>query len=658
MQIRQHLFPAGAIRPILFLLSFVAPTYFALPLGAATYWVSPTGAANWSACAGTIPLSGTAACSLSTANSSAVAGDLVYLRAGTYAEGAIQPSNRGTGTPPSGPWNFITFMAFTGETPIISTSGTGDPLNLSGLSYIRVSGITFTMNGQGAFRLQQGSNHNELDNNIFSSPNGWPLTFLLNANATASWSTQNWIHNNTFDTEGSAHGSGGTGCTDGGGDSLDIGVPGGVWGQITDLDNNNSIENNVFAHNPHAAVDGYGEYNVFRGNIFHNEPWSSGCTLTTNYVPAYTNSAYNGLYSHRDAQFTEDYQRVGTFNLFEGNRWGYAGINQANAGSEDFDLATPQTIFRYNFLYASMGTCFQFKYGWGGAVGSGGNGGTYNRVYNNTFYDCGIGWPAAVLANGSGCNTTSCPLAATAIMAYNGASSALGDVLKNNLIYDPDSLGFATYHGDVLNQAVGGSTPPFSPSSAWGEMASAGNNWCTSATGLNAGGFCSASGNPQFNNPDISNPSSTTLPDLNLQASSPAIAGGTNLTTATNVGTNSTTLTVADALYFQDGTWGSDLARSVAGLGGTFQADWIAIGTVTNTVQVQSVAYGPYNAPAGTITLTSPMTWTNGAPIWLYKKSDSSPVLSGKAPNYGAGEYTGTTPASPNNVKGTLVPQS
>lgn len=581
----------------------------------------------------------------------------MYLRAGTYTGATISPSNSGTGTPPSGPWNFITFIAYTGETPIISQSGNSSALNLSMRSYIRVSGITFTMNGNGSFRLQQGSNHNEVDNNTFNSPNGYALTFLLNANATSSWSTHNWIHNNTFTTSGSAHGTEGTGCTDGGGDTLDIGVPGGTWSQTTDLDNNNSIENNVFAHNPHAANDGYGEYNVFRGNIYHNEPWSPGCSVTTNYVPTYANSAYNGNYSHRDAQFTEDYQRTGTYNLFEANRWGYAGINQDNAGSEDMDLAAPQTIFRYNFLYASMGTCLQFKYGWGGSVGGGGNGGTYNRVYNNTFYDCGVGWPAAVLGVGKGCNTNSCPLAATAIMAYSGAKSALGNVLKNNLMYGPDSLGFTTFHGDVLNQSVGGTTPPFSPGSAWGEMESAENNWCTATTGLNAGNYCSASGNPQFTNPNISNPSSTTLPDLSLQSGSPAIDGGTYLTTATNDGSGSTTLTVSDALYFQDGTWGSDLARSSAGLGGTMQPDWIAIGTVNNTVQIQSVAYGSYSAPAGTITLATPMTWTSGAPIWLYKKSDGALVLSGKAPDYGASEYTGVTPPPPNNVTGTITPQ-
>ena len=86
------------------------------------------------------------------------------------------------------------------------------------------------------------------------------------------------------------------------------------------------------------------------------------------------------------------------------------------------------------------------------------------------------------------------------------------------------------------------------------------------------------------------------------------------------------------------------LRKASAGLCGSMQADWIAIGTVANVVQISSVAYGTYNSPAGTITLASPMTWSNGAPIWLQKKSDGALVLAGAAPDYGASEYGGTVP--------------
>jgi hypothetical protein len=604
---------------------------------AATHWVSPTGAAAWGSCVGATPLSGASACSLAAANSNAAAGDLVYLRAGTYST-ELKPAHSGSGTLPSGPFNFITFQAYTGETPTISTSGDG--FDLTALSYIRIGGITFTLNGNGAFRLQNGSNHNEIDHCTFNSPNGYNMNFLINTNG-GNWSTHNWIHDNTFITTGQAHGNAGTGCTDGGGDTMDIGVPYGTFGQSTDNDNNNTIENNIFDHAPHASTDNYGLYTVFRNNVYHNEPWSSGCTNTSIWPPTYSSNpnytAYNGLYAHRNFQITEDYGRTATYVLVEGNRVGYAGINDTNGVGDNFDLAAPQNIVRYNFLYASMNNGLVFKYGWGGSNGGGGNGGTYNRVYNNTIYMSGYGYPKA-LNYISGNNSS--PQAQSNMDTYAGSNSGVGNVVKNNLLYNGD--GYTNWGTDFVSGSIGGTAPPYGVGDGWNDVSLAANNWCSGTQTVSPGppaGACTAMGDPQFNNPDLSNPASTTLPDLSLKLTSGAIDGGTYLTTATNSGNSSTTLTVADALYFQDGTWGSDLARASAGRGGTFQADWIAIGTVSNTVKISSVTYGTYTAPTGTITLASPMTWSSGAHIWLYKKSDGAVVLYGTAPDYGASEF-------------------
>src|SRR5438105_12126241 len=88
---------------------------------AATHWVSPTGVAAWASCVGATPLSGTSACSLGTANSNAAAGDLVYLRAGTYNQAggsaAFQPSHSGTSASA-----MITFQGYTGETVTITNA--------------------------------------------------------------------------------------------------------------------------------------------------------------------------------------------------------------------------------------------------------------------------------------------------------------------------------------------------------------------------------------------------------------------------------------------------------------------------------------------------------------------------------------------------------
>jgi hypothetical protein len=119
------------------------------------------------------------------------------------------------------------------------------------------------------------------------------------------------------------------------------------------------------------------------------------------------------------------------------------------------------------------------------------------------------------------------------------------------------------------------------------------------------------------------------LPDLRLKPNSPAIDGGTHLTLTNGAGHNSTTLIVDDAMYFQDGSWGSDLARGI-----TLFPDWIAIGSLDNVVEIASIDYS-----TNTITLKSPMSWNDRDKVWLYKKSDGARVLYGSAPDYGAYEF-------------------
>jgi hypothetical protein len=120
--------------------------------------------------------------------------------------------------------------------------------------------------------------------------------------------------------------------------------------------------------------------------------------------------------------------------------------------------------------------------------------------------------------------------------------------------------------------------------------------------------------------------------DFHLQASSPAIGGGTNLTTTTNSGTSSTTLTVADANYFQDG----------AGIAGV-QPDCLRIGGTT-TVCITS---GGVNYSTNTITLSAPATWSNGAAVYLYSDSQGIVRLTGANPDIGAYPYSASSGGSP-----------
>ena len=113
--------------------------------------------------------------------------------------------------------------------------------------------------------------------------------------------------------------------------------------------------------------------------------------------------------------------------------------------------------------------------------------------------------------------------------------------------------------------------------------------------------------------------------DGTLQVGSPAIGAGVALTTAVGSGSGSTSLTVANAHWFQPG-WGPT--------GAAVNADWIRIGTST-TVQISSVDY-----TNNILTLASPQSWSNGASIYLYKDSGGTVVLTGSAPDVGAFPYS------------------
>lgn len=634
--------------------TLVAILCFASSLYAGTYYVTPAGSAPWSG-AGNCTAIGTP-CSLSTANTNAVAGDIVNLRgnAGTYTAsnfvGAIQPSNNGSAG------NYITFQSYQSENATITAAGGNFSYGVyfgisTASSYIKVIGITF-QNLKNFGYIINGSNHIELSNNIFIDTVAGLNGLYVSGGANANWVTHIWVHGNQF----SGVNSNTNGCTDGGGDLMDVGDPYGSYPSNTDsLNNYITIENNLVYHAAHG-FDNYGEYQVIKNNVFHNEPWSSGCPTGSQTWPdtktgictgsgtpwqfcngnpgtvqPYTNASYVGLFGHRDFQITDDYNRTTLHDLVEGNRAGYAGANQGNDGADNFDLAAPGNIVRENFFYGAMQSGLMFKYHAGGALGGGNNGGTNNRVYNNTFYSNGLGY--APYYN----NNTSCPGAssvcpdAIANISLQADISGVGNVVVNNLMYLAGSV--TQFKG---GNVVGYDTSDRGNDPIYPYVASMTNNWCT-ITGQSG---CSAFGDPKFTNPDITDPTSTTLPDLSLQATSSAIDGGTSLTTTSNSGSGSTSLTSSDCSYFQDGTGGADMTHGV-----TLFPDWIAVGTVSNIVQISAITYGTF--PACTMTLASGLTWSSSAPIWLYKNSSGTRVLYGSAPDYGASEFAGAPATGP-----------
>lgn len=538
-----------------------------------------------------------APCALSYANSNAAAGDTVYLRGGTYTMGSangIAPSNSGSDG------NYITFVNYTGETPNLhwETGNNSYSIDINNKSYIKIDGITFTQ----AFRgdIVNGSNHIEVARCIFTadvltqaSPHD-PTYQLSIYGGSDPMPTHIWIHHCTFEYTPPW-----TDCTEGYNT---------VWIGREGNDNNGIVEyvtyeNNVTTRGGHAAISTAARYSVIKNNVAHNEPWrtasQTGCAWP-NTGGVYSNSAYDGKYGHRTLNtYGSDCTRTPgtcyiteTFDLYEGNRLGHAGANAGNDGANNIELTSKKNILRYNAVYNAMNNGMLIKSG-------GDSAGNNNRIYNNTFYHNGYGYSGTAPGSGFPSGYESM----TGIAIYSTTSD---NVIKNNLFYGNATPTNGSTYPDVQRR-VGGDPAPY---------ATLTNNWFTTT------------GNPTFVNTDVTNTSSTTLPDVNLQSSSAAIDGGVSLTTTVGADT-STNLVVVDSLYFQDGKWGADMARGV-----THFADWIAVGTISNVAQITDVSYN-----SNTITLDRVLTWANGASVWLYKKSDGVQILKGTAPDYGANEY-------------------
>jgi hypothetical protein len=225
----------------------------------------------------------------------------------------------------------------------------------------------------------------------------------------------------------------------------------------------------------------------------------------------------------------------------------------------------------------------------------------------------------------------------TYVKDYNNTVSMIG-----NQASESEIMYFATSstYGAVINNLYYDVMTPYGGTYAWYHYDSTSGTGFTSGHNLLYDSVCTTkcsylplastdSSNVKGSDPLFVSVSSL---DFHLQSGSPAIGTGTYLTTAVGSASSSTTLTVADAAYFQDG-WG------IAGV----QPDWIRIGTDTS-VQISSINYS-----TNVITVANPVTWSNAAPIYLYKDSSGNVVLNGPNPDIGAYQF-GSVAAQFGNV--------
>lgn len=662
------------MKKLLCLLLLIAlPVLFTKPVFATTYWVSPTGAAaKLAACSGSTPLSGADACSYTTVQKGIVAGDTVYYRAGNYnvASGnAITTTGSGTSS------SRITFSSYDSEE--VYFIGNGTDLHYGFLSphdYITLNGIDFK---DFQILIRIAGNYNIVSYCKAHHTAERQYDGLSAVSGIMLYGSQNWIHHNTVYNIG---GQSTNECRE-----VADGIK--ICGTDDQSCSYNTIEDNVIYGLGHTLTDDFGKYSVWRNNVGHNEGWKessgvsgtatggstttlidttkdfealgyasghfvyavgqynkrgtiasvSGNTITFTQVagsygsptfaegtvyyvstcnqapsPTGTNPS-NGMYGHRCFSMTGYEEGVTQrFNLFEGNRSGYASTNPANGGADAFTLGSPGNIVRYNDFFGSNGPGINFKNYNGNYYSSGSD----NRVYNNTIYSNGL----------SVFSWATSPVMRYALQQYTAIS--ISNIIKNNLLY---SNGLGDYLGTAADQT-------------WESNLCDATDATKGCTALTESPFAAA--------PDMSDMAMTALtddPDFTLASDSEATDAATYLTTATEPGTNSTTIIVTDALYFQAGseaTCGTTTkTNSFGSCLSSVRADWIAIGTVSNYVPIANINYtgaattDACNGIANCITLASPMSWDDNAPIWLYKKSDGTVVLRGDAPDIGAHEY-------------------
>jgi hypothetical protein len=430
---------------------------------------------------------------ITKANSTLVAGDIVYIKAGTYNDTTIAPVHSGTSEDKR-----ITYRNFENDVVTISNAVTYSVgLRLDARSYITVHGINFTQQHRFLY-IRSGSSNNIIAYCNFDDAK-------LTNGAVATWagsvitgsSQHNRIHHCRFSKYG-YYNADDIGCV------LDIGSE----STSTDETRHNLVEDNVFFHGGHHVVGVFGKYNVIRNNYFHNEPWSMGTAASDRGAV---------LYGNRNLGFS-GYSENGGRNLFEGNRVGYSSDPSDNNGASGMALNSSSNIVRQNAFFhnISAGLSMSLTSSYLQSI-------TRNKVYHNTFFNNGHNPydPTDHMSSGIGFGI------------YSGALVIEDNAFKNNLLY-AHRIPFGEYNINTPDRKGLIAVQLFV------------NNWDGDTQG-----------DPQFVNAstEFSDPMDAAVPDVHLQASSPCKDKGTYLTTIISTVGSGTSFVVADAGYFMDG-WG------------------------------------------------------------------------------------------------------
>ncbi len=494
-----------------------------------------------------------------------VAGDTAIIAGGTYAE-MVTPAKSGTAAAP------IKFVAASGQTPIVdgatvATGQYGSLWSFAGTSYVKLDGLTLK-NSQGfCISLTGNATHIDIGNVDISN------------------------------------------CSAGGA----------VWVEGSTVPSYSTIHDSKVHDNPHGGIVLWnapgGYYLIERNRVWNNAGSGNfdgiqvgGEASGLHHVVVRNNVAYdNGTATVGADQIDMGGHGAVHHYLLEGNDvWGAGGVIKIHGEPAQY------TIARFN-----RATGFGFA--------------EYNRpnapaIYNNTIYNAGH-----------------------AVLFYSdyvdsGFGTSFGGMeLRNNLF-----VGSTDYSLVVAATSGGKIDVRYSSLKLDGNMykfGSRGIAWSPRAFNC---GLAGADGAAEFaayqaaNAPDVQDPrgkrteaaataifTNPSSRNYELVAGSPAIDAGVELTTTRAGGSQTTTIPVVRASFFQDG------------YGGLIAPDQIQVGS-NPPVGIVSV-----DDANNRIVVATPISFPSGAPVNL--------PYSGSAPDAGAFEFSGAIPA-PNLLSVDPVP--
>jgi hypothetical protein len=588
------------------------------------------------------------------ANETLVAGDTVHIRGGSGhidtiyigstdsdSEG-IHPTNSGTEESP------IVYKTYgTEKVEFVGNSSFAEGILIVGKAWIKVTGYDGSTSARNFkfsnlkyfLRINDGNTwppfgtggtYNEIAYCEFVQTHSVWITNnpAMAASEIQHNSSYNWVHHCKWQKMGGYTLEDVSSC-------LDIGWEdcGNTTGDTCkDETHDNVIENNDMSQGGHQVVLILNYKNVLRNNILHNEQWYFVDSIYDAVQEKYEVDIWHGyriiqMQGVHNADFHHGY------NLIEGNRISHGSENVNNSNdAAAMHLGIANNIVRYNDMYANGAFAILFE---SHSIATDGRM-SYNHIYNNSFFANGFGanFPDAINPPGR----SNPPDRNTIYIAANEEHfpvNSYGGVIKNNIFWK-------NYTGDTIAVSHMYNEGWMMDSCTGYDVC---GDWILSPNYTTEPDFTAENdyASPVVNNTNVdwywpSTPDGSDIttvnnePDFTLKSTSNAIDSGTCLTQAYGAGNNTDTLIVDDAKHFQPG-WGNG-----AGGGAVVAADWISVGTVSNTAQIESISYGTDSLYDDTLFLTSNKTWSDNASIWLYKDSDGTVVLYGTAPDAGAHE--------------------